>query len=50
MIVMALSAIGLNTNFKEMIKNGMKPMILGLIVWFSVAITSILVQLFTGQI
>lgn len=50
MIVMALSAIGLNTNFKEMMKNGVKPMLLGLIVWFSVAATSILVQLFTGQI
>lgn len=50
MIVMALSAIGLNTNFKEMMKNGVKPMLLGLIVWFSVAVTSILVQLFTGQI
>ena len=50
MIVMALSAIGLNTNFKAMIKNGMKPMLLGFIVWFSVAVTSILVQLFTGQI
>lgn len=50
MIVMALSAIGLNTNFKEMMKNGVKPMLLGLIVWFLVAATSILVQLFTGQI
>jgi uncharacterized integral membrane protein (TIGR00698 family) len=50
MIVMALSAIGLNTSFKEMIKNGVKPMLLGLIVWFSVAVTSILVQFFTGQI
>lgn len=50
MIVMALSAIGLNTNFKAIIKNGLKPMLLGLIVWFSVAIVSILVQFSTGQI
>ncbi|QAT40609.1 YeiH family protein [Clostridium sp. JN-9] len=50
MIVMALSAIGLNTDFKEMMKNGVKPMLLGLIVWFSVAVTSILVQVLTGQI
>lgn len=50
MIVMALSAIGLNTDFKEMMKNGVKPMLLGLIVWFSVAVTSIVVQVFTGQI
>lgn len=50
MIVMALSAIGLNTDFKKMLKNGMKPMLLGLIVWFSVATVSILVQLITGQV
>lgn len=50
MIVMALSAIGLNTDFKKMIKNGIKPILLGFIVWFSVAIVSILVQLVTGQI
>lgn len=50
MIVMALSAIGLNTDFKKMIKNGIKPILLGLIVWISVAVVSILVQLATGQI
>jgi uncharacterized integral membrane protein (TIGR00698 family) len=50
MIVMALSAIGLKTDFKKMLKSGIKPMLLGLIVWFSVAIVSILVQLCTGQI
>jgi uncharacterized integral membrane protein (TIGR00698 family) len=50
MIVMALSAIGLNTDFKKMIKNGIKPILLGLIVWISVAVVSILVQFVTGQI
>jgi len=50
MIVMALSAIGLNTNFKKMIKNGIKPILLGLIVWISVAVVSIAVQFVTGQI
>ena len=50
MIVMALCSIGLNTDFKKMLKNGVKPLILGFIVWFSVSIVSILVQLFTGQI
>jgi uncharacterized integral membrane protein (TIGR00698 family) len=50
MIVMALSAIGLNTNFKKMIKNGIKPILLGLIVWISVASVSIAVQFVTGQI
>jgi uncharacterized integral membrane protein (TIGR00698 family) len=50
MIVMALSAIGLNSDFKKMIKTGVRPMILGLIVWFSVTVVSIIVQYFTGQI
>lgn len=50
MIVMALSAIGLNTDFKQMIKNGIKPILLGLIVWISVAVVSIIVQFVTGQI
>lgn len=50
MIVMALSAIGLNTDFKKMVNNGIKPILLGFIVWFTVASVSILVQFVTGQI
>lgn len=50
MIVMALTAIGLNSDFRKMLKTGIKPMILGLIVWFVVAVTSIVVQHFTGQL
>ena len=50
MIVMALSAIGLNSDFKKMLKTGIKPMILGLIVWFIVSVASILIQHLTGQI
>ncbi len=50
MIVMALSAIGLNTDFKKMVSNGLKPILLGFIVWVSVASVSILVQFITGQI
>jgi uncharacterized integral membrane protein (TIGR00698 family) len=50
MIVMALSAIGLNSDFKKMLKTGFKPMLLGLIVWFSVTVVSLIVQYFTGQI
>ena len=49
MIVMALSAIGLSSDFKKMIKNGVKPIFLGLIVWFTVAIVSIAVQVITNQ-
>jgi uncharacterized integral membrane protein (TIGR00698 family) len=50
MIVMALSAIGLNSDFKKMLKTGVKPIILGFIVWFIVSVTSIIVQYYTGQI
>ncbi|HOP75217.1 MAG TPA: YeiH family protein [Bacillota bacterium] len=50
LIVVALSAIGLNSDFKKMMKTGFKPMLLGLIVWASVTVTSIIVQFATGQI
>lgn len=50
MIVIALSAIGLNSDFKKMMKTGFKPMLLGLIVWVSVAVVSLIVQYTTGQI
>lgn len=50
MIVMALTAIGLNSDFKKMLKTGAKPMFLGVIVWFIVAVVSIIVQHITGQI
>ncbi len=49
MIVMALSAIGLTSDLKKMIKAGVKPIFLGLIVWFTVASVSILVQILTKQ-
>lgn len=50
MIVMALCAVGLSADFKKMLKTGLKPLFLGLIVWFTVAIVSIAVQFITGQI
>jgi uncharacterized integral membrane protein (TIGR00698 family) len=50
MIVMALCAVGLNSDFKKMIKTGFKPIFLGLIVWFTVAIVSVAVQFITHQI
>lgn len=49
MIVMALSAIGLNADFRKMRKTGIKPIFLGLIVWITVAVVSIVVQRVTGQ-
>ncbi|GFR35548.1 YeiH family protein [Thermobrachium celere] len=44
MIIMALSAVGLSTDFKKILKTGIKPLLLGLIVWFAVAVSSIIVQ------
>ncbi|GFZ31714.1 hypothetical protein CSC2_22400 [Clostridium zeae] len=50
MIVMALSAVGLKSDFKKMISSGFKPILLGLIVWLSVSIVSLIVQAFTHQL
>jgi uncharacterized membrane protein YadS len=47
MIVMAMAAIGLNTNLKKLLANGFKPIFLGLCCWLAVALTSLLVQTFT---
>lgn len=43
-IVMAMTAIGLNTNLKKLLTNGVKPIMLGLGCWFAVASVSLLVQ------
>jgi len=48
-IVLALSAIGLKTDFRSMIKTGWRPLFLGCVVWFSVASVGILVQYLAGQ-
>ncbi len=44
MIIMAMSAIGLNTNLKKLLTNGIKPILLGSLCWLSVAVVSLLVQ------
>lgn len=49
-IVLAMTAIGLNTNIKQLISNGIRPIILGLICWFAVAIVSLIVQYSIGLI
>lgn len=46
LIVMAMSAIGLNTNIKQLISNGIRPILLGLSCWAAVALTSLAVQHF----
>ena len=43
-IVMAMSAIGLNTNVKKLASNGIKPILLGFSCWVVVASVSLAVQ------
>lgn len=49
-IVLAMTAIGLNTNLKQLIGNGIRPIFLGLICWFAVAVMSLAVQFAIGLI
>ena len=49
-IVLAMSAIGLNTHLTSLIKNGIRPILLGLICWAAVAAASLLVQHLWGII
>lgn len=49
-MVMALGAIGLKTNFKEVSHSGFKPMLHGFIISALVVIVSFMVQLFMGQV
>ena len=48
MIVMAMAAIGLNTNLKKLLANGFKPVFLGVCCWSAVAVASLAVQRITG--
>lgn len=50
MIVMAMTAIGLNTDLKKLLTNGLKPIGLGLCCWFVVAVVSLIVQHFIGML
>lgn len=47
-IAMAMCAIGLNTNIVSLIKNGKKPILLGLCCWVAITLVSIGVQIMTG--
>lgn len=49
-IILAMSAIGLHTNIQSLFQNGIRPIILGLVCWAAVAVTSLLVQHVTGMI
>lgn len=48
MIIMAMTAIGLNTNLKKLLTNGLKPICLGLCCWFAVAVVSLIAQHIIG--
>lgn len=48
LIVVALAAVGLNANLKKMTSAGYRPILLGLGVWVSVAVSSLLIQRIVG--
>lgn len=50
LMVMALGAIGLRTNFREVARSGFKPMLHGFIISMLVVTVSFLVQMFIGQL
>ena len=50
LIVIAMTAIGLNTNIRSLLSNSKKSIALGAICWFAVAVTSLIVQYFLGLI
>ncbi len=47
-IVMAMSAIGLNTNIIKLIKSGGKPILIGLCCWIGITLVSIFMQIVIG--
>ncbi len=47
-IAMALVAIGLSTHLKQLLANGIRPILLGLACWASIAIASLLAQFALG--
>jgi len=49
LMVLALAAIGLSSHLRQMARNGWQPIALGLGVWVSVALTSLAIQLYSGN-
>ena len=50
LIIVALTAIGLSANLRRMASTGLRPILLGLGVWVTVSVSSLLVQLVIGQL
>lgn len=48
LIVMAMGAIGLNTNIVKLVKTGGKPLIMGFCCWISITIVSLIAQYVMG--
>lgn len=48
LIVMAMAAIGLNTNLTKLVKSGWKPILLGFCCWVGIAAVSLLMQKVLG--
>lgn len=47
-IVLAMAAIGLNTNIVKLVKTGGKPIIMGACCWIGITVVGLLVQYLTG--
>lgn len=47
-IIMAMAAIGLNTNIVKLLKTGGKPIIMGFFCWVGITVVSLLMQLLLG--
>lgn len=50
LIVVALAGVGLSADFRQMAKTGLKPLLLGFILWCVVTVTSLSVQYLTGHL
>lgn len=48
LIVMAMAAIGFNTNIVKLFKTGGKPILMGLVCWIGIAVVSLLMQKILG--
>lgn len=48
LIIMAMSAIGLNTNIVKLVRTGMKPILTGFCCWIGIAFVSLMMQHILG--
>lgn len=48
LIIVAMVGIGLNTHLGQLLKNGIRPIIMGAVCWFVLAIVALIVQHYSG--